>query len=107
MIQIPLDTKLDPDGSKLRVLLEAHYEYEQMSATRSFFIHLLAFASVLVWLGASWPSLLPARVQTFALALWESLFCITAVAGMGEWIWHYRRGRCLAECQTTQRGASG
>src|SRR5262245_66339814 len=104
MIQIPLDTKLDPDGSKLRVLLEAHYEYEQMSATRSFFMHLLAFASVLLWLGASWPSLLPARVQAFALALWESLFCLTDVAGMGAWNYHYWTGRCLAGTHTTQTG---
>jgi hypothetical protein len=107
MIQIRLDKKCDPDGSKLRTLLEAHSEYEWMKATRSFFMHLLAFASVLLWLGASWPSLLPAQVQAFALVLWESLFCIAAVAGIGERVWHYRQGRFLAEYQATRKGDSG
>ena len=107
MIQIRLDKKLDSDGSKLRALLETHSEYEWMKATRSFFMHLLAFASVLLWLGASWPSLLPAQVQAFALVLWESLFGIAAVAGIGEWIWHYRQGLFLAEYQAARRGDSG
>src|SRR4051812_24146450 len=107
MIQISLDSKRDPDGSKLRALLEARSEYEWMRTMRSFFIHLLAFASVLLWLGASWPSLLPARVQAFALVLWESLFGIAAVAGIGEWIWHYRQGLFLAEYQAARRGDSG
>ena len=106
-MQIRLDKKRDPDGSKLCALLEAHSEYEWMKTTRSFFIHLLVFASVLLWLGASWPSLLPAQVQAFALALWESLFCIAAVAGIGEWIWHYRQDLFLAEYQATRIGGSG
>src|SRR5262245_60319786 len=107
MLHLRPDTKLDPDGSKLCALLEAHSRYEWMRATRSFFMHLSALASVLVWLGASWPSLLPAQVQAFALGLWESLFCIAAVAGLGEWIWHYRQGLFLAAYQATRRGDSG
>jgi hypothetical protein len=107
MRQIPLDSKRDLDGSKLRALLESHSEYEWMSATRSFFIHLSAFASVLLWLGARWPSLLPAWVQAGALTLWESLFCIAASAGIGEWIWRSRRERGVAAYRATQRGNSG
>ena len=107
MRQIRLDKKLDPDGSKLRALLEARSEYEWMRAVRSFFVHLLAFVSVLLWLGASWPSLLPAQVQAFARVLWESLFAIAAVAAIGEWFWRSRQEFFLAEYQATRKGASG
>jgi hypothetical protein len=97
----------DPDGSKLRALLDAHDMCEQMSATRSFFIHLLASASVLLWLGAGWPWLLSAQVQAFALTLWGSLFFIVLVSGLGEWIARHRRARYLAEYQVPQERDTG
>jgi hypothetical protein len=107
IVQIKLNRDLDPDGSKLRVLIEAHCTYERMSAARSLSVHLLAMASVIVWLGAGWPSLLPAQVRALALALWGGLFFVAISVGVQEWTWHRRLARYLNEYQATQRGDTG
>jgi hypothetical protein len=102
-----LSKEQDLDGSKLRALLDAHDACALMSATRAFFIHLLAFASALLWLGVRWPWLLPAQVQAFALTLWESLFFIAGVAGLGEWVAHHQRARYLTDYQPPQERDTG
>jgi hypothetical protein len=107
IMHITINRDLDPDGSKLRALLEAQYTYERMSAARSFLVHLLAMASMPVWLGASWPALLLAQVRAFALALWVGLFFIAILVGVQEWTWHRRLARYLSEYQARQRGDTG
>lgn len=106
-MHITINRDLDPDGSRLRLLVEANCTYERMSAARSLSVHLLAMVSVIVWLGASWPSLLPAQVRAFALALWGGLFFVAILVGVQEWAWHCRLARYLIEYQATQRGDPG
>ena len=106
-MHISIDRERDPDRSKLRVLLETHEAYERMSAARSLAVHLLAVVGVMVWLGASWPMLLPGQGKAFVLALWGALLCVGILAGMKEWIWYRRLERRLAEYQPTRREARG
>src|ERR1700741_996083 len=46
MLQFKFDKKLDPDGSELHKLLEAQITYEQTSAFRSLYFHLLAILAI-------------------------------------------------------------
>jgi len=87
----------DDHEKSLRPLLEAHIAYEHMSARRSFCVHALALASVLVWLGACWPSFLPAPAQEFVNKFWGVLLCIAIVAGIEEWKWYRRLVRSVAK----------
>ena len=88
MLEFTLN-KDDRDKS-LHSLLQAHISYEQMSARRSFCVHALALGSVFIWVGACWPSFLPAPVQEFVHEFWGIVFCIAIVAGVEEWKWHRR-----------------
>lgn len=46
-MQFTINSDLDPDGSSLRPLLEAHFEYERMSAAKSRYLDLLAVVAFL------------------------------------------------------------
>jgi len=87
----------DDREKSLRPLLEAHISYEHVSARRSFCVHVLALVSVFVWLGAYWPSLLPAPVQEFVNEFWGILLFISIVAGVEEWQWYRRLMRSVAK----------
>jgi len=67
MLRFTFNRKLDPDGSKLRKLLEAQFTYEQLSSFRSFYVHLLAIAAVPMWLELVWPTLLPSELRLFVV----------------------------------------
>ncbi|MBI3304627.1 MAG: hypothetical protein HYZ72_21400 [Deltaproteobacteria bacterium] len=97
MLQFTISQDPDQKRSTLCALLEAHYAYERMSAARSVCMHLLVLVGVLVWLGACWPSFLPAQAQAFADELWGILLFIVVLAGAEEWKWYRRRARYLAE----------
>jgi hypothetical protein len=55
MLQFTFNRKLDPDGSNLHKLLEAQITYEETSAFRSLYFHLLAILAVPIWLEVLWP----------------------------------------------------
>jgi len=94
-----LEFKVNEDeGEKsLRPLLQAHGSYERTSTRRSFCVHALALASVFVWLGACWPSLLPAPVREFVNQCWGILFFISLVTVAEEWKWYRRLRSCVAK----------
>jgi len=104
MLQFTINRDLDPDGASLRRLLKAHLRYERMSKAKSLCLHLLAIVSVVVWVGAMWPSLLPAQVQVLTLALWGALLFFTIWASVEEWSWHRRVARYRSEHQVKQKG---
>lgn len=104
-MQFTVNKELDPDGTSLHMLLEAHFRCERMTAARSFCFHLLAVVGVAVWLGAIWPSLLPPEVRVFALVLWGGLLFVAIWAIVGEWLWRWRLTRRLDEHQAKQRNS--
>jgi hypothetical protein len=105
-VEIAFNRDHDPDGSKLRRLLEACSECERMSAARSFSVHLLAIVSVFVWLEAEWPSLLPADMRILAVGLWGMFFCLALWMSMEEWIWRRRREDYFAQYHESRREPS-
>ncbi len=106
MVQFTINRDLDPDGTSLRRLLEAQFRYERMSAARFLCVHLLAIVGAMVWLGAIWPSLLPAEVLLFALTLWGAFLFLTVWVSVEEWVWHRRMERYLSQHQAGQSGAA-
>jgi hypothetical protein len=86
MLQFTFNRKLDPDGSKLRKLLEAQFTYEQLRSFRSFYVHLLAIVAVPVWLDLIWPNLLPSELRLFVVMLWGTLFSLACWAAIQEYL---------------------
>jgi len=51
MLEFTIDKTRDPDGWRLRLLLEAQLTCERMGNARSFLAHLLAFSGAVIWFG--------------------------------------------------------
>jgi hypothetical protein len=86
MLQFRFNRKLDPDGSKLHKLLEAQITYEQTSAFRSLYFHLLAILAVPIWLEVIWPDLFPSEIRLFILMLWGALLSLASWAAIQEYL---------------------
>jgi hypothetical protein len=86
MLQFRFNRKLDPDGSKLRKLLETQITYEQLSSFRSFYVHLLAIAAVPIWLELIWPNLLPSQLRLVVVMLWGTLLSLACWAAIQEYL---------------------
>jgi hypothetical protein len=86
MLQFKFDKKLDPDGSELHKLLEAQITYEQTSAFRSLYFHLLAILAIPIWLEVVWPDLLPSDIRLLMLMLWGALFSLASWAAIQEYL---------------------
>jgi hypothetical protein len=96
ILQFRIDPSVDPDRSNLRSVLEAEFAYERMSAARSLFFHLLAIVSVLIWLEAIWPDLLPSEVRLFIIILWGTILFVALWAAIEEYFSRRRLKRHLA-----------
>ena len=105
-MQITINRDLDPDGSSLRPLLEAHVRYERINATRSRYLQLLAIVGFWVWLGAIWPSVLPPLVEDFVLVLWGGLLLVAAWVSVEAWAWRRKMTHYLRENQAKQRDST-
>lgn len=91
-----VDRDFDPDGSKLRNVLELQFACDRMSAARSFCAHLLAFVGGFIWLEAIWPGFLPAEFRLFTLVLWGGILVIALWAAVEEQVSRRRLKNCLA-----------
>ena len=86
MLQFKFDKKLDPDGSELHKLLEAQITYEQTSAFRSLYFHLLAILAIPIWLEVLWPDLFPSDIRLLMLMLWGTLLGLASWAAIQEYL---------------------
>jgi hypothetical protein len=93
MLQFTMNRGPNADGTSLRKLLEAHRVYARIGAAKRFSLHLLALVGVVVWIGAMWPSLLPAPVRLPALALWGGLLFLAVLASVEERTWRRKLER--------------
>jgi hypothetical protein len=103
-VQFTINRDRDLHGSSLRPLLEAHLKYERLAIIRSRYFQLSAIIGFWVWLGAIWPSLLPALVKDFVLVCWGILLLIGAWASVEAWVWHRKMNRYLNEHKAKQGG---
>jgi len=97
MLEFKFNRKLDPDGSKLRRVLEAQLTYEQLSSFRSFYFHLLAIVAVPVWLELIWPNVLPSEIRLFVVTLWGTLLGLACCAAILEYLSRRALTRRLSE----------
>lgn len=93
MLRFVIDPESEPDHASLRRLLEAHVVYERMASAKRVSLHLLAIVSVVLWLGAMWPHLLPPRLLDSALAIWAGLLLIAVLAAIEERLWDRKVAR--------------
>ena len=75
----------DPDGSKLDGVLEAQLAIEQARSRRDAWMHLLALASIPVWIVATWPDALTQGLRSLLLAAWAACFAIVVLIIASEW----------------------
>jgi hypothetical protein len=95
MLEFTVDRNRDPDGSKLRRLLEAQISCERMAAARSLVAHILAITGVVIWLAAIWPDLIPSEVRLFAVAVFGGNLILALGVGIEEIAWRVRLKRRL------------
>ncbi|HEY8211924.1 MAG TPA: hypothetical protein VIG99_30790 [Myxococcaceae bacterium] len=86
----------DPDGSKLRGVLSAHFTLERARVQRAVLVHWLAALGVLVWLAAARPGWLPAGAHRLLLAGWAVSAAAAAATILREWRWRVRRDAVVA-----------
>ena len=86
MLEFTFNRKLDPDGSNLHKLLEAQITYEQTSAFRSLYFHLLAILAVPIWLEVVWPDLFLSKIRLAILVLWGALLSLASWAAIQEYL---------------------
>ncbi len=80
----------DPDGSKLRAALEAHFEVERLHALRVFLLYLMCVSGVPVWIAAGWPALLPAGLRNLSLLAWAACATGSVMCTISELRWRRR-----------------
>ncbi len=97
ILKFTLDANSHADRSKVRRLLEAQIAYEQMSAARSRFVHLLAVVGAFVWIQVIWPDFVGAQVRLVIVALWGSLLALAVWAAIGEYFCRCKLDRCIAD----------
>jgi hypothetical protein len=92
MLQFTIDPD-QTDSTAVRKMLDAHVVRERMASAKSVSLHLMAALSVIVWLGAKWPGLMPTRLLDAALAVWAAFFFVCLVAALEEWLWYKKAER--------------
>jgi hypothetical protein len=96
-IAFEASTERDPDGSRLRDVLNAHFALERARQLRAVLVHWLAAFSLLVWLAAvrpGWPSV---ETNRGLLAGWALSALAATVAIVREWRWRVRLGSRAAD----------
>ncbi|MFN7976081.1 MAG: hypothetical protein U0166_27735 [Acidobacteriota bacterium] len=81
----------DPDGSRFRGAILAHYAHERLRAVRGALAQVVAFAGLLLGVSSIWPALLPGTLRRAALVFWAAGFLGMIAAWTEER--RYRRKR--------------
>jgi hypothetical protein len=81
----------DPDGARLRGVLEAHFSLERAQHLRRLLVHWVALLALPVWLAALRPGWLPLPTGRALLAGWALSAVAAAVAVVREWRLRVRR----------------
>ena len=102
MLQFTIDPNAQPGSGAVRNILEAQVVRERMASAKEVALHLMAALSVLIWLGAKWPGLLPTRLLDAALAVWAAFLFFSVLAALEEWLW-YRKAMHFQHEQANPR----
>jgi hypothetical protein len=99
MLQFTIDPHASSDSAAVRKMLEAHVVRERMASAKNAALNVMAALSVVVWLGAKWPGLLPMRLLDAALAAWAAFLFFSILAALEEWFWYKKTERYQHEQQ--------
>ena len=80
----------DPDGSRLRDVLNAHYTLERVRFHRAVLFHWLAVLSLPVWLVTLWPGWLSLDARRLLLVSWALSALLAAASAIRERWWRAR-----------------
>jgi hypothetical protein len=83
-------------GQRLRDYLAASVKFEFAQAARTRLASAVITISLVVWVSAVWPRLLPAFLCRLAWAAWMITFGGLLVAGAVEWAFYRRKMTCLS-----------
>lgn len=97
VIEFRLSPKHDPDGSRVRQLITAHYDCERARALRDALAHALALASLLLAPCAVWPDRLLPPLRVSVLVVWAACAVALTIAAAFEWRCHRKRSLRLSE----------
>jgi hypothetical protein len=96
-VKFELSPMRDPDGSRLRDALDAHFRYERCSAIRVVLVHLVALGGVFPFVAAGWPTVLRRPVVACGLALWAVALVGGVIAGALEYRWYRKMSASMSD----------
>lgn len=86
----------DPDGSKLRSALDAHFSFERARGVRELVAYVVLAVSLPVWIAAARPEWLSPDSRRLALTVWLVAAVGLVLTFISERRWHRR---CVAHTE--------
>lgn len=97
VLEIRTAPKTDPDGRRMRELLEAIAQVERYAALHALTIHALAAIGVVLWAGVAFPAIMPDSLRCYALAGFAVVGGVTMAVLVLERRWRGVQRRCMRE----------
>jgi len=97
VLEIRTAPKTDPDGRRMRELLEAIAQVERYAVLHALTVHALAAIGAVLWLGVAFPSILPDGVRRFTLACFAAIGAVTVAVLVLERRWQNVQRRRMSE----------
>jgi hypothetical protein len=94
-----LDLNENRDPGRLRSVLSAHFNYQQMRMYRRFLVGLLAILGGAFWVGALWPGGIAEGARSVGIRLFAGCLVVTAVVAALEVKWRRRRARLIGDVE--------
>ena len=97
VLEIRTAPEADPDGRRMRALLESIAQVERYAALHALGVHALAALGVVLWFGVAFPGLLPDSLRCYALAGFAVVGGATVAILVLERRWQSVQRRCMRE----------
>jgi hypothetical protein len=97
VLEIRAEPKTDPDGRRLRDLLEAIGQVERYAVLHTLTVHALAAIGVVLWVGVAFPAVLPDSLRCYALAGFAAVAAGTIAVLVLERRWQREQRRRMRE----------
>lgn len=106
LVVLEVSPERDPDGARLRAILDAHFELERKQWLRVILVHATILFSVPLWLSLAWPGLVPLGLRNLALLSWAGCAAACVLTLVSEHHWRRELLRGEADLPTARRISS-